>query len=212
MNLYSKRKGLICLKKKDSPPLFINRPPILQAGTHTVNAGYPVAPHRHTFYEVELILSGTGYTVINDVTYPLKKGIFTLITPWDTHSIFADEKLSCAKISFEKEFIENLEIRNLLANTDLSVFELGIEEKNYFYANFSMLSKICTSTKSINILQSRLILEALILFTISSGNQHITHTPSSQMQKALEFIENNFTDIFLQDSMKKPESVSVTTF
>ena len=105
MNLYSKRKGLICLKKKDSPPLLINRPPILQAGTHTVNAGYPVAPHRHTFYEIELILSGTGYTVINDVTYPLKKGIFTLITPWDTHSIFADEKLSCAKISFEKEFL-----------------------------------------------------------------------------------------------------------
>ena len=203
MNLYLERKGLIYLKKKNTPPLFINRPPVLHAGIHTVNAGYPVAPHRHTFYEIELVLSGTGYTVINDVTYPLKKGIFTLITPWDTHSIFADEKLLCAKISFEKEFIENLEIRNLLANTDLSVFEPGIEEINYFHANFSMLSEICTSTKSINILHSRLILEALILFTISRGNQPVTHTPSSQMQKALEFIENNFTNnITLSDAAK----------
>lgn len=184
---------MIYVKKKPNPPLFIRRTPDLNADTHKVRVTHPVYPHWHSFYEIELVISGKGYTVINNTKYPLERGTLTLITPADTHSIFADEDIISAKISFEKEFIGDTSVLTLLTNNHSIISTSSEEDFEFFFTSFSMLQNTIKSIKPINVLHSRLILESIVLFTITNGNTEIKHTSSSQIQKAINYIEDNFS-------------------
>jgi hypothetical protein len=65
---------------------FIGQSPLV-AREKTINGEYK--PHRHEFYEIEYILSGSGEYRIDDRVYPIQKGMLFFMTPLHLHSVSA---------------------------------------------------------------------------------------------------------------------------
>ncbi len=58
---------------------------IIDASIHTLDSVYEV--HRHDFFEIEYILSGTGSYVINGNRHPIEPGMLFFMTPADFHAV-----------------------------------------------------------------------------------------------------------------------------
>ena len=48
--------------------------------------------HRHNCIEFHYVIEGSGYELINDVTYPLEPGSFILILPYQVHEFHCNNK------------------------------------------------------------------------------------------------------------------------
>lgn len=64
---------------------------------------YPI--HTHDFFEIELILSGTGESFINDTLCSLERGCVMFLTPADCHWLKFNEKVTLWNISFNGNII-----------------------------------------------------------------------------------------------------------
>lgn len=75
--------------------------------------------HWHDYFEVEIIMQGTGTHIFNGTAYPLSKGDAYFLTPVDFHEIEASSQIELVNISFdEARLSEN--IRTLLYTTDFA--------------------------------------------------------------------------------------------
>ena len=71
----------------------------------TIERPYPT--HSHEYFEIELIVEGSGYQILNGERYPLCPGTFYLLTPEDIHSVHPDGAFTNYNISFEEEFFSD---------------------------------------------------------------------------------------------------------
>lgn len=70
--------------------------------------------HWHEFYELDLVLSGSGTTTINETTYPFFEGALFFMTPTDRHSYRYDQPAHVLNVVFTPHSIENPAIINKL--------------------------------------------------------------------------------------------------
>ncbi|MFS4494920.1 AraC family transcriptional regulator [Maribacter sp. 2308TA10-17] len=63
--------------------------------------GFPI--HGHNFYELIVIESGNGIQVMNDVSFPYKKGDIFLLTPNDEHYFEIEEKTRFTFVKFTEQ-------------------------------------------------------------------------------------------------------------
>lgn len=73
----------------------------ITAEEHTVPCDHP--QHWHTYYEIEIIISGAGKYIINDVAYDISQGRIFLLTPTDFHYLIIKEETHLINISFDSE-------------------------------------------------------------------------------------------------------------
>ncbi len=92
--------------------------------------------HCHEFYEIEVILSGTGEHCLNNVEMPLKRGSIYLVTPADFHEIITDNKFSMCNIKFDENILRSCRnteditlkaFQRTFSPVDLKKFELLTE-------------------------------------------------------------------------------------
>lgn len=65
-----------------------------------------ISIHWHDFYEMDIVLSGTGKTVCNGQTYPVKPGLFSFLSPMDVHEYMDCEDLKLINIKFQEADID----------------------------------------------------------------------------------------------------------
>ena len=58
--------------------------------------------HWHSYFEIELILSGTATHIYNGTEYSISPGDLYLLTPVDFHGIAAEDSLELVNISFDE--------------------------------------------------------------------------------------------------------------
>lgn len=82
--------------------------------------------HSHTFFEMELILSGTGETVLNGITHPLLPGTVYVTLPTDLHSLSAQNgsSFSIWNISFMDTALPAALTDRLIYNTRENLTQL----------------------------------------------------------------------------------------
>lgn len=61
--------------------------------------------HSHEFFEIEIILNGTGTHIMNSKSYALKRGMVWLSTPADFHEIILDDQAEYWTIIFDETLI-----------------------------------------------------------------------------------------------------------
>lgn len=77
--------------------------------------------HWHDFFEMELILSGSGKQTLNGVEMPLSRGTAYLLTPTDVHEIYPDSGgIELINIKFSEEMIDSA-TRDRLYRKDLEL-------------------------------------------------------------------------------------------
>ncbi len=62
--------------------------------------------HMHSFFEIEMILSGSGKTICNNKTYSLKSGMVSFLTPTDFHKYIIDSEMYLIRIHFDLDSVE----------------------------------------------------------------------------------------------------------
>lgn len=70
---------------------------------------YSIGPHNHDFYEMNIVLNGTGVHQIEDKRFPVKKGDVFVIPPMTVHAYFDTKHLEIYHILFKNEFIKKNE-------------------------------------------------------------------------------------------------------
>lgn len=93
---------------------------------HT-SLAYP--QHWHDYFEIELVVAGTGTHIFNGNAYPVSRGDAYLLTPVDFHEVEADSAVELINISFDEVWLsENM--RTFLYASDLTKMR-KFEEDDY---------------------------------------------------------------------------------
>ena len=84
----------------------------LTVATHVIEGGHP--QHWHSYFEIEIILSGSGKYVINDVEYDIRCGRVFFLTSTDFHYLQVDNDTELINVSFDNEILDDKYLAPLL--------------------------------------------------------------------------------------------------
>ena len=77
-------------------------------------ADYSIEPHDHDFYEMNIVLGGTGYHKIGGTPFKVMRGDVFVIPPMTVHSYYDTQNLEVYHILFKKDFIrKNTEAKRM---------------------------------------------------------------------------------------------------
>lgn len=94
----------------------------LTVAKHTVSGVHP--QHWHSYFEIEIILAGSGKYIINDVEYDISQNAVFLLTSTDFHYLETDEDTHLLNISFDSE---------MLSDGDMAALVSGHTKKAYVF-------------------------------------------------------------------------------
>ena len=69
------------------------------------NIKRPVSMHLHSYYELEMVLSGSGQQNLNGTVYPLGPDSVYFLTPIDFHSVTPQGEMEIVNISFDETLL-----------------------------------------------------------------------------------------------------------
>ena len=78
--------------------------------------------HFHNFYEIELILGGTGTLMLNGETYPISRGSVFLMTPADFHQLSQADDLDILTFMFDGMLLSSENAERRAEKISISVF------------------------------------------------------------------------------------------
>lgn len=166
----------------------------LKASPRLLKQVFPL--HAHDFFEIELIIDGTGTHLLNGRALPLVPGSIYLLTPTDVHEVSPITPLKHYNVMFREDFFaDEFTYETLLASCGTqfclsdrelprlcSLFDLLIEESNRMpdpYSDSHMRSLL------------QCILVPLLRRTASELPQQQT---SSAIRDALFYLQRRFRD------------------
>ena len=84
----------------------------LMVEKHTVVGGHPL--HWHSYFEIEIILSGSGKYIINDVEYDISENDAFFLNPTDFHYLDVNEVTELINISFDNSILDDKDMALLV--------------------------------------------------------------------------------------------------
>ena len=149
-----------------------------------------ISMHWHDCYEIDIVLAGSGETICNGKSFPIKRGLISLLAPTDFHEYRTEESLELVNIKFDET-----EIDYELLSTFLS------RKASIIYADDKKLEAIESMCGLIGRVESRRyahkynekMIESLILMFLDCGSQqkHL-ELESELIQKAVMYINAHF--------------------
>ena len=79
---------------------------------HTVVGGHPL--HWHSYFEIEIILSGSGKYIINDVEYDIAVNDAFFLNPTDFHYLDVSDVTELINISFDSSILDDKDMALLV--------------------------------------------------------------------------------------------------
>jgi len=155
-----------------------------------------VSMHLHEYFELEIILDGTGEHNLNGTIYPIAPGTVYLITPIDFHSVKPDRELTLYNISFDETILSPaLQMRFLNRRENLIFSDTAGSLQLQMLAR--QLASECLSTDSYAPQARKNILE-LLLFAMArsagDGSGGLPTLHSGNVQNSMQFLFQNFRE------------------
>ena len=150
--------------------------------------------HWHDFYELDIILSGIGTTMINGTQEILEEGTLSFLTPSDFHDIKSPE-LNIFNIQFSEDCVDH-EVLNALIHTNKRICHLEP-------AHIESISKLCSllETTSIDTAYSKIyyqkILESILLIFLQNAHaagEKSVHTGPDLIQQTIAYLNMHFME------------------
>lgn len=146
-----------------------------------------VSVHWHEFYEIELILNGSGIYNIDGTEYPIKRGSLFFMSPSSFHKINFSADTSLINIMFTLDACDATLLYGLFETSPHVKLNLNEDDINLLYilANETIATK---SKKYSSACLNCILAKSQGLCKISSTAKN------SPMQYALLYIQNHFTE------------------
>ena len=95
---------------------------------HTVVGGHPL--HWHSYFEIEIILSGSGKYIINDIEYDISVNDVFFLNPTDFHYLDVDEVTELINISFDNNILDDKDMTLLVSETYKRAYMLNCADRD----------------------------------------------------------------------------------
>lgn len=151
-----------------------------------------ISVHWHDFYEMDIVLSGTGKTICNGQTFSVERGLISFLSPMDFHEYIDCEHLELINIKFTEKDIDY----ELLSNfTNI--------KSNIVYAKPERLESIEILCNLMNTLDSgkftkdynKKLMECMIIAFLGCCSQKTNRDFESEIiQKAVIYINAHFRE------------------
>lgn len=159
---------------------------------------YPV--HCHDFYEIEIIIGGSGTHLLNGNTYNFKKGDVFIIKPTDFHSLTVNGNLIIYNIKFDESLLRNATSLNTINLSEDYFANLTDRQLDMVLAAVNALEYETENAKEYNTPMKQILLEYIIISIIRASKKCKTFAQDTQLKNLLTHINKNFrTELRLED-------------
>jgi len=150
---------------------------------------YPL--HGHDYYELELIVSGSGRQWVNNVCVPLEKGSLYLVTPSDIHRVEADESLYVLSIHFLPEIAEQMDFSKVQ-----DAWAMVLNDGDFELFSRLAFSVIDEKNKDVpyHVHQMLSVTMLLLVHLLRGGTKYAAAPASQHMQEVLRYIHENYSN------------------
>ena len=155
--------------------------------------------HWHDYFEIEIILNGSGTHLFNDTRFPLSTGCAYLLTPMDIHALIPDPNSNCHLIHlrFDEQAITE-DVRQLLLQHE-HVHSVKLDEE-HFTRLLTQLTELLHCFENDSALQEmsiRLMLSYLCLHILKTSQRSNERFPAYEatnpvVHQTLQYILYNF--------------------
>ncbi len=210
---------------------FLNGYPV-QAFTYR---DYAIDMHSHGFYEINIVLSGSGFHRIQECRFPVRRGDVFVIPPMVAHAYEDTRSLDVYHILLHRDFIarnraEASQVKGFLQLTEIEPFLRSSFPGSYFlHLSQSDLEHLEGELPLIDdngpfpwedhapmkqhALWKILYWFSSLLYTqIYSGKRGKQHRYEAQILRALEYIHRHFGEKITIDTLREPLYLSRSTF
>lgn len=158
----------------------------------------PVSMHLHSYYELEMVLEGSGEQNLNGTVYPLEKGSIYFLTPIDFHSVTPKQPMQVVNLSFDETVLAP-QLRLLFMNRRENYsFPPDSPFNKKLQTLFELLQEENNSSDE-HTQQCRRDLLELLLYTVARGKSHETMV-SDQLHRSMQYMFRHFReDISLEE-------------
>ena len=180
-------------------PLENNRVLRLNAASSTIQCKKysicSVLNHFHRFYEIELIVSGSGTHLLNGTAYPLHRGEMHLLRPTDFHELIVDELAEVHLIQIPESCLSEQIIQALCLHRGNLIAELSEPD---FLPMDSLCSLLEAQKNTDGPYQAQLmesLLTSIILYFlrhVESG--HPAQLPSGRVRAIIAYMQAHFSE------------------
>ena len=152
--------------------------------------------HSHTYFELEIYLSGKGEVHLNDNILPIKKGVAVLIAPTDIHEIksYDNSPIELLNLSFMGSTTNQDITRKILMSSGSGLFcfcEDDIEKACSLF-NYAMSEQNITTPKSDDF--SEKCIEALLTLALRYTNIENNPQKPSHISEAISYIHSHLSE------------------
>ncbi|MBR2353597.1 MAG: helix-turn-helix domain-containing protein [Clostridia bacterium] len=114
------------MRPKEYQRLRVPKGKHLVVEEHTVEKDFPI--HWHSFFEIEILLSGSGRSRVNDVTYEMTEYPVFLLTSTDFHDLEVDRFTRLLNVTFDEEMIDEKDLALLMSQHTERAYAMDEED------------------------------------------------------------------------------------
>lgn len=122
-----------------------------------LNEPFPL--HWHDFFEIEIVLKGSGRQVLNGNTYDMQQGTVYLLTPTDFHEIVAAEEILLINIMFHESMLSKDCLESIMGITAPAICRLTQVE----YQKMQCLGELMLLEQNLNTLYAKNLLNCMVM-------------------------------------------------
>ncbi len=173
--------------------------------------------HWHTYFEVELIVSGEPTHIINGQLYESRPGDISLMTPVDFHGFPTNKKFEVKKFIFSADKIPESLSALLTDENNPRILRLG-ELARSFDEHFDELIEACLDRSELGVLRAQNLAERILIELLASrekrldSRSELENVPEARLSRALRIIMEHFTERLTLEAVASELHVSANYF
>lgn len=171
---------------------------------HFYTAGHLTKLHWHDYYELEIILDGSGTHTINDKTYEVVKGSAYLLTMQDVHIILAKTDLKILNVCIVRPNIDD-SFASLLTKGEINRTRVFTDsELAQFIERLNYIEKLSLINADYARLLKKNFVEELVIRIITDEKPIKIYGNPDNVQKCVDIINRDFMqDISIESVAEK---------
>ena len=182
----------------------------LTIARHTVIDGHP--QHWHSYFEIEIILSGSGKYIVNDVEYDIRENDVFFLTSTDFHYLEVDGVTELINISFDNHFFEERDMPHLFLNNVQNVYKLDTEEYERLLSAAKILLHEYETSGDCQKQLLQYIIKCLLRKNSSFYDKAGTGEQSRAVRNAIVYMEMHFAEKITLENVAAAAGYSATYF
>lgn len=164
----------------------------LSAEKHFVEGGFP--RHWHSCFEIEIILSGAGKYIVNDVEYEIAPNTVFFLTSTDFHYLQLTEDTELVNVSFDNELLDDKELTYFTLGKIAKANVFEDDEFERLVACAQILIHEYESSGDCQKLMLWYILKCLLRKKRAFGEEQKNSENNRGIKKAIIYMETHFAE------------------